>query len=68
MARYLIGRGVPEDHVVREDQSRTTEEEPDVQPGDHGAVPARYRCIIVTSNYMCSGPPSSPAASGSTAR
>ena len=26
MARYVTGRGVPEDHVVREDQSRTTEE------------------------------------------
>ena len=26
MASYLTGRGIPEDHVVREDQSRTTEE------------------------------------------
>ena len=26
MARYLIERGLPEDQVLREDQSRTTEE------------------------------------------
>ncbi len=26
MARYLIGRGLPEDQIIREDQSRTTEE------------------------------------------
>jgi uncharacterized SAM-binding protein YcdF (DUF218 family) len=51
MARYLIGRGVPEDHVVREDQSRTTEENLTFSQAIMDRARPGYRCIIVTSNY-----------------
>jgi len=51
MARYLIGRGVPEDHVVREDQSRTTEENLTFSQAIMERSRPGYRCIIVTSNY-----------------
>jgi uncharacterized SAM-binding protein YcdF (DUF218 family) len=51
MARYLIERGVPEDHVVREDQSRTTEENLTFSKAIMERSRPGYRCIIVTSNY-----------------
>lgn len=51
MAGYLIGRGVPEDHVVREDQSRTTEENLTFSQAIMARSRPGYRCIIVTSNY-----------------
>src|SRR6266581_4318818 len=51
MARYLIERGVPEDHVVREDQSRTTEENLTFTQAIMERSRSGYRCIIVTSNY-----------------
>jgi uncharacterized SAM-binding protein YcdF (DUF218 family) len=51
MARYLTGRGVPEDHVVREDQSRTTEENLTFSQAIMERSRPGYRCIIVTSNY-----------------
>ena len=51
MARYLIERGVPEDHVVREDQSRTTEENLTFSQAIMERSRSGYRCIIVTSNY-----------------
>jgi uncharacterized SAM-binding protein YcdF (DUF218 family) len=51
MGRYLIERGVPEDHVVREDQSRTTEENLAFSQVIMERSRPGYRCIIVTSNY-----------------
>ena len=51
MARYLIERGVPEDHVVREDRSRTTEENLTFSQAIMERSRPGYRCIIVTSNY-----------------
>jgi uncharacterized SAM-binding protein YcdF (DUF218 family) len=51
MARYLIERGIPEDHVVREDQSRTTEENLTFSKAIMERSRPRYRCIVVTSNY-----------------
>ena len=51
MAGYLIGRGIPEDHVVREDQSRTTEENLTFSQAIMDRSRPGYRCIIVTSNY-----------------
>src|SRR6266568_4016925 len=51
MARYLIERGVPEDHVVREDQSRTTEENLTFTKAIMERSQPRYRCIVVTSNF-----------------
>jgi uncharacterized SAM-binding protein YcdF (DUF218 family) len=57
MAAYLAGRGVPESALVREDQSRTTEENlafskaimDRAQPALPGAKSPR--CVIVTSSY-----------------
>ncbi|GHA29038.1 membrane protein [Streptomyces spiroverticillatus] len=51
MAEYLIEAGVPEDRIIQETRSRTTEENlafsgalmRDVDPG--------YRCVVVTNNY-----------------
>jgi uncharacterized SAM-binding protein YcdF (DUF218 family) len=51
MARYLIERGVPADSVLREDQSRTTEENLTFSRGLMERSRPRYRCIVVTSNY-----------------
>jgi uncharacterized SAM-binding protein YcdF (DUF218 family) len=51
MARYLIDRGLPEDRVIREDQSRTTEENLTFSQAIMARSRPGYRCIIVTSNY-----------------
>jgi uncharacterized SAM-binding protein YcdF (DUF218 family) len=51
MARYLFERGVAEDHVIREDQSRTTEENLTFSKAIMERSGPGYRCIIVTSNY-----------------
>jgi len=51
MARYLIERGVPEDSVTREDQSRTTEENLTFSKAIMERIRPRYRCVVVTSNY-----------------
>jgi uncharacterized SAM-binding protein YcdF (DUF218 family) len=51
MARYLIERGVPAESVMREDQSRTTEENLTFSAGIMERLRPRYRCIVVTSNY-----------------
>jgi uncharacterized SAM-binding protein YcdF (DUF218 family) len=51
MARYLIDRGLPDDQVVREDQSRTTEENLTFSQAIMARSRPGYRCIIVTSNY-----------------
>ena len=51
MARYLIDRGLPGDQVVREDQSRTTEENLTFSQAIMARARPGYRCIIVTSNY-----------------
>jgi len=51
MARYLIERGVPADHVVREDQSGTTEENLTFSQAIMERSRPGYRCIVVTSNY-----------------
>ena len=51
MARYLIERGVPDEHVVREDQSGTTEENLTFTQAIMERSHPGYRCIVVTSNY-----------------
>jgi uncharacterized SAM-binding protein YcdF (DUF218 family) len=51
MARYLIERGLPADQIIREDQSRTTEENLTYSQAIMARSVPGYRCIIVTSNY-----------------
>lgn len=52
MAAYLTDRGFPADRLIREDRSRTTEENLIFSKAimDRGGMPG-YRCIVVTSNY-----------------
>lgn len=51
MARYLIEHGVPADKVLKEDRSRTTEENLTFSKAIMEQSRPGYRCIIVTSNY-----------------
>jgi uncharacterized SAM-binding protein YcdF (DUF218 family) len=51
MARYLIEKGLPEDRLLREDQSRTTVENLAFSQAIMARSRPGYRCIIVTSNY-----------------
>jgi uncharacterized SAM-binding protein YcdF (DUF218 family) len=51
MARYLIERGVPAGSVLKEDRSRTTEENLTFSKAIMEQSRPGYRCIIVTSNY-----------------
>jgi uncharacterized SAM-binding protein YcdF (DUF218 family) len=51
MAGYLIERGFPADRLVREDRSRTTEENMLFSKAIMERLLPGYRCIIVTSNY-----------------
>jgi uncharacterized SAM-binding protein YcdF (DUF218 family) len=51
MARYLIERGVPADHVLREDRSRTTEENLRFSHAIMSELKPDYRCLVVTNNF-----------------
>jgi len=51
MARYLAERGVPADQVIKEDRSRTTEENLTFSKAIMERSRPDYRCIIVTSNF-----------------
>jgi uncharacterized SAM-binding protein YcdF (DUF218 family) len=51
MARYLIERGFPAGRVVREDRSRTTEENIAFSKAIMDQSRPGSRCVIVTSNY-----------------
>jgi uncharacterized SAM-binding protein YcdF (DUF218 family) len=51
MAAYLVGRGFPADRLVREDQSRSTEENLIFSNAIMERALPGYRCIIVTSNF-----------------
>lgn len=51
MSRYLIDRGFPPDRLIREDQSRSTEENLVFSKAIMERLLPGYRCIVVTSNY-----------------
>jgi uncharacterized SAM-binding protein YcdF (DUF218 family) len=51
MASYLITRGFPADRLVREDRSRTTEENLAYSKAIMDAARPGSRCVIVTSNF-----------------
>ncbi|MEV0534848.1 YdcF family protein [Kitasatospora sp. NPDC050463] len=51
MADYLVERGFPEAHLVREDRSRTTEENLLLSKVIMEQTKPDYRCVIVTNNF-----------------
>ncbi|MET7305004.1 YdcF family protein [Embleya sp. NPDC005575] len=51
MADYLIARGIPAERIVREDRSRTTEENLLFSKAIMTADNPDYRCLIVTNNF-----------------
>ncbi|MFL6110493.1 MAG: YdcF family protein [Catenulispora sp.] len=54
MAAYLMERGFPADRLIREDRSRTTEENLVFSAQlMRRAKPEGYRCVVVTSDYHC---------------
>ncbi|MEU9098276.1 ElyC/SanA/YdcF family protein [Streptomyces sp. NPDC048361] len=51
MAEYLAARGVPAEYILREDRSRTTEENLRYSAELMSAGSPDYTCVIVTNNY-----------------
>ncbi|MFF7250703.1 YdcF family protein [Embleya sp. NPDC008237] len=51
MADYLIAGGFPAERIVREDRSRTTEENLLFSKAIMTAADPDYRCLIVTNNF-----------------
>ncbi|GAA0436889.1 YdcF family protein [Streptomyces luteireticuli] len=51
MANYLTERGFPAEHVLREDRSRTTEENLEYSKAIMSTAVPDYKCVIVTNNY-----------------
>ncbi|MFG2135093.1 YdcF family protein [Streptomyces sp. NPDC048751] len=51
MAAYLVARGVPADHVAREDRSRTTEENLRFSEALMRERKQNYACVVVTNNF-----------------
>ncbi|MEV6571522.1 YdcF family protein [Streptomyces sp. NPDC051577] len=51
MADWLIAEGVPAEHVVLEDRSRTTEENLAFSRTIMEQAKADYRCVVVTNNF-----------------
>ncbi|WP_151477838.1 YdcF family protein [Streptomyces albicerus] len=51
MAQYLVERGFPEDFIVREDKSRTTEENLRFSKAIMELSRPDYHCAVVTNNF-----------------
>ncbi|MFE7527577.1 YdcF family protein [Kitasatospora sp. NPDC057542] len=51
MADYLVERGFPEEHIEREDRSRTTEENLLFSKAIMEEAKPGYRCVVVTNNF-----------------
>ncbi|MFI0980384.1 YdcF family protein [Streptomyces sp. NPDC021093] len=51
MAEYLVEAGVPEDRILQESRSRTTEENLTFSGAMMREVDPGYRCVVVTNNY-----------------
>ncbi|MEV0700199.1 YdcF family protein [Saccharopolyspora sp. NPDC050389] len=51
MADYLIDKGVPEDRILVEDQSRSTEENLRFSKAIMQQHRPKHRCVVVTNNY-----------------
>lgn len=51
MAEYLVARGLPEDRIRLEDQSRNTAENMEFSAALMSAERDRYRCVVVTNDF-----------------
>ncbi|MFD6419070.1 YdcF family protein [Streptomyces sp. NPDC060194] len=51
MAEYLVARGVPDDRILREDRSTTTEENLTFSRALMEADSPGHLCVVVTNNY-----------------
>ncbi|MGW3230002.1 YdcF family protein [Kitasatospora sp. NPDC001095] len=51
MADYLVERGFPEEHIEREDRSRTTEENLLFSKAIMEQAKPGYHCVVVTNNF-----------------
>ncbi|RKE22306.1 YdcF family protein [Streptomyces sp. TLI_171] len=51
MADHLVERGFPADRILREDRSRTTEENLRFSRELMAAASPDYRCVVVTNNF-----------------
>ncbi|AHH99449.1 YdcF family protein [Kutzneria viridogrisea] len=51
MADYLVAAGVPEEHLLVEDRSATTEQNLTFSRAIMAEHKPDYRCVVVTSNY-----------------
>ncbi|MFD5538129.1 YdcF family protein [Streptomyces sp. NPDC127079] len=51
MAAHLVAAGVPEDRILREDRSRTTEENLLLSKKIMQELKPDYRCVVVTNNF-----------------
>lgn len=51
MAAHLVAAGIPEDRILREDRSRSTEENLLFSKRIMQEVKPEYRCLVVTNNF-----------------
>ncbi|WAL75016.1 YdcF family protein [Kitasatospora sp. YST-16] len=51
MADHLVEQGFPADRIIREDRSRTTEENLRFSHAIMAAADPDYRCVVVTNNF-----------------
>ncbi|MEU3459242.1 YdcF family protein [Streptomyces sp. NPDC006733] len=51
MAEYLVAKGVPEERILREEESRTTEENLACSEVLMAERAPAYRCVVVTNNF-----------------
>ncbi|MCZ4121009.1 YdcF family protein [Streptomyces sp. H39-S7] len=51
MAEYLVAKGIPEERILREERSRTTEENLTCSKALMAEHDPTYRCVVVTNNF-----------------
>ncbi|MGP4019584.1 YdcF family protein [Saccharopolyspora sp. 5N708] len=51
MADYLVSKGVPQNEILVEDESRTTEQNLRFSKAIMQSIKPKYRCLVVTNNF-----------------